>query len=93
MEVSIAELATLPFLILVALWIFTRKSQASDRLFLAISSLIYVAVMGITISFFGTDRSTVLSIVLESFGFALVWISYRLIKKKKSQEPDGSPIN
>jgi hypothetical protein len=96
MEVSLQELATIPFLVLVAIWIFTRKSQRGDRLFLFIASLVYVAIMGATIWLFkpvGDQRMVTLEIVLETVGFVLVCLSRRLLKKKESPQANSSPIN
>jgi len=96
MEVPIEELATIPFLILVANWIFTRKGQRGDRLFLFIASLVYVAIMGVTLWLFkpvGGKRMVYFEIVLETVGFTLVCLSRRLLKKKQSPQANSSPIN
>jgi hypothetical protein len=96
MEVSFQELATIPFLALVAIWIFTRKSQRGDRPFLFIASLVYLGIMGVTIWLFkpvGGQRMVTLEIVLETVAFALVCLSRRLLKKKESPEANSFPIN
>ena len=96
MEIPIEELATIPFLVLVATWIFTKKGQRGDRLFLVITSLVYVAIMVVTLWLFkpvGGQRMVLLEIVLETVGFVLVCLSRGLLKKKESPQANSSPIN
>lgn len=96
MEISVQELATIPFLALVVIWIFTRTSQRGDRLFLFIASVVYVAIMAATIWSFNPvsgQRMVALEIALETVGFALVCLSRRLLKKKESPGANSSPIN
>ena len=96
MGIPIEELATIPFLILVVTWIFTKKGQRGDRFFLFIASLVYVAIMGVTVWLFkpaGGQGMVLLEIFLETVGFVLVCMFRGLVKKKESPQANSSPIN
>jgi hypothetical protein len=81
---SPTDLGVLAFLVLVGVWLFVRRGEARDRVFLAVASLIYVATMAITFWKFGTSEKgeLPLSLSMETVGWLLVMLSRRLIKKE-----------
>ncbi len=78
--VSGINLGVLAFLALVAIWLFARRGEARDRVFLIVASLVYIGVMFATFWKFGTKQEGKLlgSLLAETAGFLLVKFSRRI---------------
>ena len=82
---SAINLGVIAFLAVVAVWLFWRKGEVRDRAFLAVASLVYIAVMVATAWIFGTKKEIELiaSLLLETTGFLLVKFSKRMKENSK----------
>jgi uncharacterized membrane protein YqjE len=69
---SITSLGVIAFLLLVIVWLFVRRGEARDRLFLAVAGILYIAAMFATFWKFGTAEKGKLigSLLLETAGDA-----------------------
>jgi peptidoglycan/LPS O-acetylase OafA/YrhL len=78
--VSAIYTRVIAFLALVAIWVFWRRGKAQDRAFLAVASLVYIAVMFATMWKSGTGKEGELIgwLLLETTGFLLVTLSKRI---------------
>ena len=82
---SITSLGVIAFLLLVIVWLFVRRGEARDRLFLAVAGILYIAAMFATFWKFGTAEKGKLigSLLLETAGLLLVMLSKRVTKKSR----------
>lgn len=81
---SATNLAVIIFLLLVTLWLFMRRGEARDRLFLAVAGVLFIAAMGATFWKFGETGKVQLigELLLETIGLGLVMLSRRVKKTK-----------
>jgi hypothetical protein len=70
------------FLLLVVVWLFLRRGEARDRVFLGVAGVLYVAAMAATFRAIGTGEKGKLigSVLLETTGLLLVLFSRRMKK-------------
>jgi hypothetical protein len=81
---SATNLIVIAFLVLVIVWLFVRRGEAGDRIFLAVASLIYIAGMAATYWVLGAEKGKLIrSLVLETIGMGLVMLSRRIKKNSK----------
>ena len=78
--------AVVVFLALVAIWLFIRRGQARDRIFLTIAALIYIGAMALTMWKFGAGKKAelIFSCFGETIGFLLVVLSRRIAKEREN---------
>jgi hypothetical protein len=82
---STTNLGVIAFLLLVIVWLFVRRGESRDRLFLAVAGILYIGVMFATCWKFGTAEKGKLigSLLLETTGMLLVMFSKRAKRNSK----------
>lgn len=95
MILSFQEVLVLIFVVLVAVWLFSRPREAADRWFLAIAGLVYIGVMVasylLTAKPGRSEPTPEVLFILDTTGLLLVVLSRKLLKVSRRQKSTGPP--